>query len=554
MKKVTALLIALILIGSYAPSVYAEDSEPADEGKQTEMQDTTAPAQNEEEKKGDSAKDNDKSESDDKDKKDDSDKFSEDDKNKKTEEDSSDTSIAIGRKFAGATATKGGGTKAACEHDLKSVDEVPATCEEDGKKAHYHCEKCGLNFLNEGDENAVSDDDLLIWRLYHDYDYENPVIEKPATATEDGLQYFICQREGCGHKLYERIYATDENENLTKYTIVEGNGQKWAENSTEGARFVVKSNVNDNNTYGRFSGVYIDGFEDGELDEKNFKTSIGSLILELDPAYLNTLAKGNHTIDIFFYPENAASGTFEVTDPVVEHNVIFDANGHGVAPDAQKVKHEEKAEKPEDPKEDGWIFKGWVEKDKTEFYDFDIPVVEDITLYAVWEEEQTEPIDPVDPVVEHNVIFDANGHGVAPDAQKVKHEEKAEKPEDPKEDGWIFKGWVEKDKTEFYDFDTPVVEDITLYAVWEEEQTEPIDPVDPDNPDNPSDPTDTVNPSDPTDPSNPDSPGKNKTGKSTNTGGVKTGDASNTVLWSLMLIASFIALAIKRIRKGRIED
>ena len=45
-------------------------------------------------------------------------------------------------------------------------------------------------------------------------------------------------------------------------------------------------------------------------------------------------------------------------------------------------------------------------------------------------------------------------------------DQKIEKPEDPVREGYVFKGWYNGDTV--YDFDTDVIEDITLTAMWEE--------------------------------------------------------------------------------------
>lgn len=68
-----------------------------------------------------------------------------------------------------------------------------------------------------------------------------------------------------------------------------------------------------------------------------------------------------------------------------------------------------------------------------------------------------------------SVSFDANGHGTAPAALSVPSGEMAAKPADPSEEGYTFGGWytgsgcADADK---YDFNTPVTENIMLYAKW----------------------------------------------------------------------------------------
>ena len=67
----------------------------------------------------------------------------------------------------------------------------------------------------------------------------------------------------------------------------------------------------------------------------------------------------------------------------------------------------------------------------------------------------------------YTVTFDANGHGIAPPAQKVQKGEKANKPANLTESGWTFEGWYTEQKFENkFDFETEITGDITLYAKW----------------------------------------------------------------------------------------
>lgn len=68
----------------------------------------------------------------------------------------------------------------------------------------------------------------------------------------------------------------------------------------------------------------------------------------------------------------------------------------------------------------------------------------------------------------HTVTFDANGHGIAPDAQSVDYNEKVTKPDDLTATGYTFGGWYKEENcTNVWDFNNDVVTaDITLYAKW----------------------------------------------------------------------------------------
>ena len=85
---------------------------------------------------------------------------------------------------------------------------------------------------------------------------------------------------------------------------------------------------------------------------------------------------------------------------------------------------------------------------------------------------------------------------------KTYGEETIEMPEDPTKEGYIFDGWYcDQDVwEELFTADslinTPLSANMSVYAKWEEENTDPEDPVDPVDPEDPEDPAD------PTDPSN----------------------------------------------------
>ena len=75
------------------------------------------------------------------------------------------------------------------------------------------------------------------------------------------------------------------------------------------------------------------------------------------------------------------------------------------------------------------------------------------------------------------VTFDANGHGAAPAAQTVEEGRIAQEPADPTETGFTFGGWyTDAACATAFDFSTVITGDITLYAKWTEESTEPEEP------------------------------------------------------------------------------
>lgn len=106
-------------------------------------------------------------------------------------------------------------------------------------------------------------------------------------------------------------------------------------------------------------------------------------------------------------------------------------------------------------KKDGHTLDGWYsDKECTKEFDFSQPITSDTKLYAKWV------------INTYTVTFNPNRDGVTPpQAQKVKHGEKADKSS-ISADGYIFDGWYEKGSEVAFDFNTSITGDITLYAKW----------------------------------------------------------------------------------------
>ena len=110
----------------------------------------------------------------------------------------------------------------------------------------------------------------------------------------------------------------------------------------------------------------------------------------------------------------------------------------------------------------------------------------------------------------HTVTFNVGEHGTAPEEQKVQYDEKAQKPSDPEEKGYTFKGWfTTPNGDEAFDFDTiKITKDETVYAHWEEEEKKPDTEKPDQTPSKPDDnKTDTDKPNKPNDPTTPEQPG-----------------------------------------------
>ena len=150
-------------------------------------------------------------------------------------------------------------------------------------------------------------------------------------------------------------------------------------------------------------------------------------------------------------------GRVHVTE---EYTVTFNAYGGYPTPDEQHVKSGEKAVLPVAPTLKGYTFAFWYlgeDEQNATAYDFDTPVTGDITLTAKWN------------INKYTVTFNSYGGTPVPPAQEVEYGLTATKPDDPTLKGYTFAFWYlgdDEQNATAYDFNTPVTENITLYANW----------------------------------------------------------------------------------------
>ncbi len=120
-----------------------------------------------------------------------------------------------------------------------------------------------------------------------------------------------------------------------------------------------------------FLGV-VTAYADVDIDETNFSDDTFRQIIKVDYDVKHRNAP-NERVEVKFDWETKCT-------------VVFDTNGHGVAPAEQKVWLGSVARNPGDLTDDGYKFGGWYkEVECTNQFDFDTEVVTaDITLYAKW--------------------------------------------------------------------------------------------------------------------------------------------------------------------------
>lgn len=143
---------------------------------------------------------------------------------------------------------------------------------------------------------------------------------------------------------------------------------------------------------------------------------------------------------------------------ITNYNVSFFDGTKEYTEYAKKVEENGKLERPVDPPKEGNVFVGWyTEPELINEYKFDLPVTADLKLYAKFVE--------ADSVITHTVTFKADSETTYDVV--VKEGNTVVKPENPIKEGYVFDGWYKDvNCTTAYDFNTPVNEDITLYAKW----------------------------------------------------------------------------------------
>lgn len=135
--------------------------------------------------------------------------------------------------------------------------------------------------------------------------------------------------------------------------------------------------------------------------------------------------------------------------------ITFDTKGGSII-DSITIGKDTELTLPKDPTRDGYIFKGWVDKNETPIYN-KVLLAEDTILYAVWEKNETS-----NTII---ITFDTKG-GSKINSITINKDTELILPKDPTRNGYVFKGWVDKNETPIYN-KVLLAENTTLYAIWE---------------------------------------------------------------------------------------
>ena len=142
--------------------------------------------------------------------------------------------------------------------------------------------------------------------------------------------------------------------------------------------------------------------------------------------------------------------------------ITFDTKGGSII-DSITIGKDTELILPKDPTQDGYIFKGWVDKNENPIYN-KVLLAEDTTIYAIWEKDETSNT--------ITITFDTKG-GSKINSITIGKDTELTLPKEPTRDGYVFKGWVDKNENPIYN-KVLLAEDTTLYAVWEKVENKKI--------------------------------------------------------------------------------
>ncbi len=110
--------------------------------------------------------------------------------------------------------------------------------------------------------------------------------------------------------------SDDPKQSKGEYAAVGGAAPEFTLGSEEPLVFTFKRAADDETTFDHFTGILVDGKAVPEKDASgnaNWTARRGSLVLELQPSYLNTLSAGEHNINVIF-DDGESSAAFKVLE------------------------------------------------------------------------------------------------------------------------------------------------------------------------------------------------------------------------------------------------
>lgn len=200
-------------------------------------------------------------------------------------------------------------------------------------------------------------------------EFNNTVTNTPGSSINNGAFNGIVNNYGGGKITGGTFNNTVNNGSASDYIL--GGTFYGTVNNNGGAKIqggVFNGTVNNTGTAKIQNGTFystVNNYADNDINSGTF--------------YGDVENNGTITGGTFY---GAVSGTGTIRDSA-KVTVTFDSdNGNTVQ--EEKVLRGQKASEPTAPTKDGYIFDGWYNGSATSSYDFDTPVIENITLTAKW--------------------------------------------------------------------------------------------------------------------------------------------------------------------------
>ena len=123
------------------------------------------------------------------------------------------------------------------------ITEVPATCLAKGTKAHYHCDRCNKDFLQQNGVVATAEDlEIAVNPDNHNYNYVYDYTNSRYVAKCTRCDHtYSTETQTAGVKGYPYLV---NNENTLLSAVEKGGYIKLADNITINGVIIISKNVN----------------------------------------------------------------------------------------------------------------------------------------------------------------------------------------------------------------------------------------------------------------------------------------------------------------------
>lgn len=183
------------------------------------------------------------------------------------------------------------------------------------------------NFTYDGTEHEVSGVESTEFTI-NDVTYTVSGLEASAKGTEVGtypvkISGTPVVTDADGNDLTKQFTVNTKEGKLTvveksvnpegdiRYSNYSGDRAVWTKGSNAGCEFVFKRSVDDELTFGHFTGIDV---ESKAVDASNYTAVSGSVVITLKPEYLETLAVGDHLLTANFDDGNSVTVKFTIKE------------------------------------------------------------------------------------------------------------------------------------------------------------------------------------------------------------------------------------------------